>query len=89
MALAIEWVSRITTVALEMVLPGILGQWLDSKWGTGFLGLAGFAFGVSFGLWHLLRMTKTSPGQFRVTRRGKSAGDGGTDSSDANEPPRQ
>ena len=58
MAQAIEWVSRITTVALEMVLPGILGQWLDAKLGTRFLGLLGFAFGVPMGIWHLLRMTK-------------------------------
>lgn len=66
MALAIEWVSRITTVALEMVLPGILGAWLDGKWGTSFLGLVGFAFGVAVGLWHLLRMTKaTTSGRSR------------------------
>jgi hypothetical protein len=68
MALAMEWVSKITTVALEMVLPGFFGQWLDGKWGTGFLGPAGFALGVVVGLWHLLRMTKSvgrQPGKSR------------------------
>jgi hypothetical protein len=57
MALGIEWVAKITTVALEMVLPGIFGQWLDGRWGTSFLGLLGFALGVTLGIWHLLRMT--------------------------------
>jgi hypothetical protein len=58
MALAMEWVAKITTVSLEMVLPGVFGQWLDSKWGTGFLALAGFALGIAVGMWHLLQMTK-------------------------------
>ena len=57
LALAIEWVAKITTVALEMVLPGIFGQWLDGRWGTKFLGLAGFALGVTVAIWHLLQMT--------------------------------
>ncbi len=57
LALAAEWVSRITTVSLEMVLPGLAGQWLDRRWGTGYLGLVGFAIGLTGGMWHLLRMT--------------------------------
>lgn len=57
MASAIEWVAKITTIGLEMVVPGIFGQWLDGRWGTQFLGLLGFAFGVTFGIWHLLQMT--------------------------------
>lgn len=59
-AVAMEWVSRITTVALEMVLPGLGGVWLDKRWGTGFIGLLGFALGVSLGIWHLLQMTRTA-----------------------------
>ncbi len=53
---AIEWVSRITTVALEMVLPGLAGHWLDQRWGTSYLTLVGFAFGLTAGIWHLLSM---------------------------------
>jgi hypothetical protein len=54
-----EWVSRITTVALEMVLPGLGGMWLDDRWGTGpWIGLTGFALGAMLGFWHLLRMTR-------------------------------
>jgi len=65
MALAIEWVAKITTVALEMVLPGLAGMWLDGRWGTQFLGLVGFALGLIVGIWHLLQMT---PGKTRRPR---------------------
>ncbi len=58
MATAAQWVSRITTISIEMVLPGLAGVWLDKWLGTVVLfTLAGFAFGVSFGIWHLVRMT--------------------------------
>jgi Putative F0F1-ATPase subunit Ca2+/Mg2+ transporter len=57
MAAAMEWVSQITTVVLMMILPGLLGQWLDRRWGTGFLALVGFGLGLTTGIWHLLRVT--------------------------------
>jgi hypothetical protein len=45
-ARAAEWVSRVTTISLEMVLPGLAGYWLDTRLETGvvFL-LVGFAVG--------------------------------------------
>jgi hypothetical protein len=58
MAVAMEWVSQITTVVAEMVLPGLAGQWLDKRWGTQFLALIGFGLGVSVGIWHLVAMTR-------------------------------
>lgn len=59
MAEAMAWVSRITTVSLEMVLPGLAGFWLDRQFGTRFLlTLLGFALGMTVGMWHLLAMTK-------------------------------
>ena len=58
MAVAMEWVSRITVVSLEMVLPGLAGQWLDQRWGTQFLALLGFACGISGAMWHLIVMTR-------------------------------
>ena len=61
MAVAMEWVSRITVVAVEMVLPGVAGQWLDHRYSTNFLALLGFAGGVSFAIWHLIVMTKPKP----------------------------
>lgn len=53
-----EWVSQITTVVAEMVLPGLAGQWLDHRWGTNFLTLVGFALGLTVGIWHLIAMTR-------------------------------
>jgi hypothetical protein len=64
MAVAMEWVSRITTVALEMVLPGIGGQWLDARYGTSVFGPLGFVLGLVVGMWHLLRMTKSPRPEF-------------------------
>ena len=58
--LALEWVSRILAVTLIMILPGLGGQWLDQRLGTGFLGLLGFAFGVTVGIWYLVAMTSRS-----------------------------
>lgn len=57
MAVAVEWVAKITTVAFEFFLPGLLGQWADRRWGTNFLGLFGLAMGMALGLWHLVRMS--------------------------------
>ena len=57
MVVAFEWVGKITGIGLEMVLPGILGHWLDERWGTGFLALVGFALGLTVAIWHLLRIT--------------------------------
>jgi hypothetical protein len=57
LAVALEWVSRITAVAGAMVLPGLLGYWVDHKLGTGFLAPAGFVIGVVGGIWSLLALT--------------------------------
>ena len=57
MAVALEWVSRITAVAMTMVLPGLAGYWLDSRFGTKFLAPAGFVFGIVGGIWSLLALT--------------------------------
>ena len=58
LANAYGWVARMTTVILEMVLPGLGGQWLDSRWGTNFLVVIGFGLGFAVGLFHLLQMVK-------------------------------
>lgn len=57
---AMTWVARITTVALEMVLPGLAGSWLDRRFGTSYLVVVGFVFGFVAGLWHLLQLTQSS-----------------------------
>jgi cellobiose-specific phosphotransferase system component IIC len=62
LAIALEWVSKVTTVALEMVVPGIIGAWMDRRWGTNFITLIGLACGVSVGIWHLLVLTRSENG---------------------------
>ncbi|MFK7777541.1 MAG: AtpZ/AtpI family protein [Gimesia sp.] len=53
------WVSRLTTVSLEMALPAFFGLWLDKKWGTTPLLTAICAIlGFVCGLTHLLQMAK-------------------------------
>ena len=60
-AMAYHWASRIVTVCLEMIVPGLIGLWIDNQVGTVVVfGLLGFAFGISFGIWHLLRLTGSS-----------------------------
>ena len=45
-------------VSLEMVLPGLLGYWLDKQLGTVFLFmLIGLTVGCIGGIWHLVRAT--------------------------------
>ena len=59
MSMAVEWVGRIMAAALMMVLPGLLGQWLDQRYGTSFLALIGFGIGMVAGIGCLLLMTKS------------------------------
>ena len=72
LALAMEWVSKITTVALEMVLPAIGGGYLDQRLGTKYWALAGLVLGFTVGMWHLLQMTKVK----RSDDGGKKGGEG-------------
>ena len=58
-AKAYQWASRIIIVALEMVLPGLAGYWLDKQLGTLVLFMmVGFLGGTTGAVIHLLRMTK-------------------------------
>jgi len=57
MAEAAGWASRIMTISAEMVVPGLIGLWLDRLLGTWFLlALVGFAGGLTLGIWHLVRL---------------------------------
>lgn len=59
-AVALGWASRVMSVSIEMVLPGLLGLWLDYKLQTVVLfTVLGFGFGMALAIWHLLRMTAT------------------------------
>ena len=58
LAVATAWASQVTTIALEMALPALVGHWIDGRLGTGALFLLlGTAFGFAAGMWHLLRLT--------------------------------
>ena len=41
LALAMEWVAKITTVGLEMALPAIGGGYLDQRFGVSYWALVG------------------------------------------------
>ncbi len=58
-ALAMQWVSRITTIVIEMVLPGVIGYWIDLRLGTKVVFfILGVILGFVGGLWQLIRLTK-------------------------------
>jgi cyanate permease len=59
-AAAYQWATRITVVALEMVLPGLAGLWLDKQIGTVVLFmLLGFGLGCTASIIHLVQMTRS------------------------------
>ncbi len=70
-AKAAEWASRIMTISLEMVLPGLAGYWLDGVLGTKVVFmLIGFAAGALIAFKQLLAIanqnTKRSQKQARA-----------------------
>ncbi|MBN2578246.1 MAG: AtpZ/AtpI family protein [Pirellulales bacterium] len=59
LAVALEWSTRVTAISLQMVLPGVLGYWLDLRIGTKMVFLIlGVFFGLASGLWSLIRLTR-------------------------------
>lgn len=59
MAVAMEWSATIMTISAEMVVPGLLGYWLDQRLGTGVLFLLlGFALGGLLATLALMRIAK-------------------------------
>jgi hypothetical protein len=58
MAEAMRWVSLITTVGLEMVIPILVGTWIDKSWGTSFAVWIGLVIGPTLGFWHLMVLTR-------------------------------
>ena len=60
------------TVSLEMVLPGLGGWWVDTRFGsTPAFALVGFGLGMVLGMWHLIQMTRPRNG----TPSGRSEGE--------------
>jgi F0F1-type ATP synthase assembly protein I len=60
-AMAVAWTSRITTISVQMIAPGIVGYLVDRKLGTKALfTLIGFAIGMALGMWQLVRVAQSS-----------------------------
>jgi hypothetical protein len=58
-AIAYSWASRIISISLEMVVPGLAGVWLDRKLGTRIVfTIVGFGFGLTLGMVHLLKIAR-------------------------------
>ena len=57
MVVAMQWVSQLTTVSLEMALPAGLGYLADKRWETEpWLVSIGALFGFIVGMRHLLQI---------------------------------
>ena len=55
---AMAWASRIIAIGITMFLPAVAGDWLDSRLGTGFLGMAGLVLGFVLGLTWLVQLSR-------------------------------
>jgi len=72
----------VTTISLEMSLPGVLGFWLDKRWGTAVLcTILGVAIGFSLGMFHLIKLAKSPPGEGPPRKNSSGTDSSGTDSS--------
>jgi F0F1-type ATP synthase assembly protein I len=66
-----SWVARLTTISLEMVLPGLIGYGLDQWLGTSYLlAIGGFVLGFIVAFLHLLRIAADDhpPGPHKSSR---------------------
>lgn len=60
-ATAVNWASQVTSVALEMVVPPVLGFWIYQKLGTGFLFVSlGAIFWFCTWMFSLLKMASSA-----------------------------
>ncbi len=64
LSLAWGWATRIIAVAATMVVPALLGAWIDQKLGTiAVFMLIGLAMGVTMAILQLMRIVKESQSQ--------------------------
>ena len=87
-----HWASTVMSISMEMVLPALLGIWLDRWLGTGMVFLVlGSILGFTSGMWHLLKLAKMPPVGNRPTGFGRfqdiEAGDSKTRDSQAHDKP--
>ena len=53
---AVQWASRVMTISIEMVVPSLIGHWLDQRWGTSYLALVGIVMGMTIAIRHLMSL---------------------------------
>jgi hypothetical protein len=59
-AVAYQWATRIMVVAMEMVLPALVGHWIDARLGTVVLFLLiGLGLGCTAATVHLMQMIRS------------------------------
>lgn len=64
MVAAMQWVSQITAISMELVVLAVLGFWLDSMWGTDpWLLVSGALIGFAVGMMHLFQIVKQQSNQ--------------------------
>ena len=65
MAIAFEWSATVMTISAEMVVPGLMGYWLDQRLGTRALFLlVGFTIGGTLAGMQLMRIANKRTGQY-------------------------
>lgn len=78
MVVAAEWTSRVTTISLEMVLPGLVGFWIGRLLGSMIwaivLLMLGVILGVTVALIHLVRLASTTSSGEPMYRRSSETG---------------
>lgn len=57
LAIAAHWVSQVTGVGITIILPVLIGRYLDQRWGTTAWTLVGAVLGPILGFWRLLTLT--------------------------------
>ncbi len=63
LSLAAAWGTRVIAIAAEMVVPGLIGYWIDVKLGTRIVFmLLGFAVGITTAIMQLIRITSSNAG---------------------------
>ncbi len=68
---AFGWAGRIMAVGLVMVLPGVVGRWLDGRLETGWFEPIGFAIGFTAGLAAVVRLAGAGRRNGRGDRTGR------------------
>ena len=77
-AIAYHWASRVTSISLEMVLPGLIGYWLDQKFNTNVIfTILGFGGGLTLGMMHLIQLAQSSNAAAKRSKQAQT--DGKTD----------